>query len=73
MTKGNDAAKPKKSVIKRVLRVLAILIAVPLAIVVLVISAGFLGSIGMEQEPLPVEAATVLKRARVGEIGRAHV
>ena len=59
--------KKSRRIIKHILHALAIVLVVPLVLVILVASVGFLGSIGLEQEPLPVDAATVLKRARIGE------
>lgn len=58
--------KPKR-VLKRILRALAILVAIPLALVVLLTAVPFAASIGLKQEPLPSDASTVLRRAVVGE------
>jgi hypothetical protein len=58
--------KPKR-ILKRILRTLAIIIAIPLTLVILLTAIPFAASIGMEQEALPSDASTVLRRARVGE------
>ena len=58
--------KPKR-ILRRVLRVLAVLVAIPLALIVLLAAVPFAASIGMKTEPLPPDASTVLRRAAVGE------
>ncbi|MCL1951376.1 MAG: hypothetical protein FWF60_00970 [Oscillospiraceae bacterium] len=59
-------AKPRR-ILKRILRTLAIIIAVPLALVLLLTGVGFAGSIGWKPEPLPPDASKTLRRASVGE------
>jgi len=59
-------AKPKR-ILKRILRVLAIVLAVPLALIILLAAVPFAASIGLQQEALPADASTVLRRAVVGE------
>ncbi len=67
--------KPK-SLLKRILRILAIIIAVPLALIILAVAVPFAGSIGLKTEPLPENATTALRRACVGErwmLGAARI
>ena len=59
-------AKPKR-ILRRILRILAIIVAVPLALVFLLVAVPFAGSIGLRQEPLPPDASVTLRRAAVGE------
>ncbi|MDR2686894.1 MAG: hypothetical protein LBB75_04020 [Oscillospiraceae bacterium] len=59
-------ANPKR-IVKRILRILAIIVAIPLAIIALLVAVPFAGSIGLKQEPLPADASAILRRAHVGE------
>jgi len=59
-------AKPKR-ILKRFLRILAIIVAIPLSLILLLAAVPFAASIGLKQEALPADASTVLRRAVVGE------
>jgi len=63
-----------KPILKRILRALAITVAIPLALVILLVAVPFAGSIGIKQEPLPIHTEAdaqwrvkALRRASIGE------
>ena len=67
-------SKENKRTLKRILRILSIVAAIPLALIVLLTAVPFAASIGWEQEPLPPrrqsdsqESLNNLRNARVGE------